>query len=282
MSPGQTDKAVILARGLGTRMRRPTEHASLSDVQAAVAETGVKAMIPIATGPGEPRPFLDYVLTALADAGVRRVCLVVGPEHGALRDHYRGLPPRRVEVSFAVQPEPKGTADAVASAESFAAGDDVILINSDNYYPPDALRVLVELDGPGLIGFERDALLAAGNIAPDRVRQFAVIECNPDSTLREIREKPGADEIERLEADGGPICVSMNCWRLGADIFNACRAIPPSPRGEYELPDAVRLVMRETGTSYRVIRMAETVLDLSRREDIESVQRALAGREVNL
>ena len=40
-------------------------------------------MIPIG------RPFLDYVLSGLADAGYRRVCLVVGPEHQAVRDYYR-------------------------------------------------------------------------------------------------------------------------------------------------------------------------------------------------
>ena len=55
-------KAVILARGLGKRMRQADEHASLDPKQAAVADQGIKAMIPIG------RPFLDYVLSALADA----------------------------------------------------------------------------------------------------------------------------------------------------------------------------------------------------------------------
>ena len=65
-----TTRAVILARGLGTRMRRSDAEADLSDDQAAVAATGVKALIPIG------RPFLDYVLSALADAGIVSVCLV--------------------------------------------------------------------------------------------------------------------------------------------------------------------------------------------------------------
>ena len=73
------EKAVILARGLGRRMRK-TDGASLRDDQQAVAATGVKALVPI------DRPFLDYVLTALADAGYRQICLVVGPEHEVLRE----------------------------------------------------------------------------------------------------------------------------------------------------------------------------------------------------
>ena len=118
METTRTDKIVVLARGLGTRMRRPDQSTSLDDRQAAVAQTGVKALIPI------DRPFLDYVLSAAVEAGYRRVCLVVGPQHDELRDHYgRQLRPQRITVEFAVQAEPKVTADAVAAAESFAGGD---------------------------------------------------------------------------------------------------------------------------------------------------------------
>jgi glucose-1-phosphate thymidylyltransferase len=57
-----TDQIVILAAGLGTRMRQDDGSAKLQDTQAAIADTGIKGLIPI------DRPFLDYVLTAVADA----------------------------------------------------------------------------------------------------------------------------------------------------------------------------------------------------------------------
>src|SRR5687768_14118405 len=99
--PGATMKAVVLARGLGTRMRKADANASIDERQAAVADQGIKAMIPIG------RPFLDFVLSALADAGITDVCLVIGPEHGAVREHYerRGVLDR-VHVSFAIQRRP--------------------------------------------------------------------------------------------------------------------------------------------------------------------------------
>src|SRR5512141_210353 len=100
-----TTKAVILARGLGTRMRRAADGAALDSNQAAVADTGVKAMIPIG------RPFLDYVLSALADAGIGEVCLVVGPEHDAIRRYYRDeAHVERLRIAFATQERPLGTA----------------------------------------------------------------------------------------------------------------------------------------------------------------------------
>ena len=125
------DKAVILARGLGTRMRKADDSVGMSADQAAAADTGVKALIPI------DRPFLDYVLGALAEAGYQRICLVIGPEHDAIREYYgRTLKCRRLTFDFAVQDQPLGTADAVRAAQNFAAGDDFLVINSDDYYPP--------------------------------------------------------------------------------------------------------------------------------------------------
>ena len=50
-------KAVILARGLGTRMRKADTGAALDSAQQAAADSGLKAMIPVG------RPFLDYVLS---------------------------------------------------------------------------------------------------------------------------------------------------------------------------------------------------------------------------
>ena len=80
---------MVLARGLGTRMRRDDAAAALDGRQAAAANAGVKAMIPIAVGKGD-RPFLDYVLSTVADAGYRRVCLVIGPEQEMIRRYYGG------------------------------------------------------------------------------------------------------------------------------------------------------------------------------------------------
>ena len=268
-----SDKAVVLARGLGTRMRKSEGGAALSREQAAAADTGVKALIPI------ERPFLDYVLSALADAGWRRICLVIGPEHDPVRRHYSGLPMRRLSVEFAVQERPLGTADAVAAAEGFAAGDPFLCVNSDNYYPPDALRALGGLSGSGLAAFDRDAMLAGGNIAPDRIRRFAVLDLGEGDILRRIVEKPSDDQIASM---GCPLWLSMNCWRFEAPIFEACRSIGPSPRGELEVTSAVQYAIDRLGVAFRAVRCASAVLDMTGREDVAAVARRLAGTKVEL
>jgi len=178
-------KAVVLARGLGTRMRRAAGAVGIDERQARAADTGVKAMIPVG------RPFLDYVIGALADAGFGEVCLVIGPEHDAIRHRYtREVEPARVRIAFAVQHKPLGTANAVVAAEPFVDGEPFLTINSDNYYPVQVLEAVRRLQGCGLAGFDRAALVRDGNIDDARVRKYALLQVTPDRRLEGIVEKP--------------------------------------------------------------------------------------------
>ena len=272
MAPDAMDKAVILARGLGTRMRRSDDAASLDARQSAVAETGVKALIPI------DRPFLDYVLTGLANAGYRQVCLVVAPDHEVLCRYYREeAPPRRLTIEFAVQAEPRGTADAVAAAELFAGQEPFLVVNSDNYYPREALEGLRELAGLGVALSEQESMFAGSNIPADRLRQFAVGKIDPEGRLVRILEKPDEATLATLPR---PLWLSMNCWRFGPAIFRACRGIRPSARGELEVTDAVQYTIDELGKPFQVAPVRAPVLDMTSRRDIASIAAKLKGTVV--
>jgi glucose-1-phosphate thymidylyltransferase len=225
------------------------------------------------------RPFLDYVLSELANTGYRKVCLVVGPEHSSIRRHYSGKArPSRIEIGFAEQKEPLGTADAVLAAEVFAGEDFFVVLNSDNYYPTEALRALRALTEPGLVAFESEALIELGNVPPDRVGRFGALDIDDDGYLRRIAARPDGEMFRR----GEPIYCSLNCWLFDATIFRACREVSLSPRGEMELPRAVQLAIDRQYTRFRTIPMRAPVLDLSSRADIESVSARLRGVEVSL
>ena len=264
-----TSRALILARGLGTRMRSPDAATLLSEAQQRAADAGLKAMMPIGG-----RPFLDYVLSSAADAGLARIAIVVAPDHAELRRYYESVsPPARVAIDFVVQAEPRGTADAVLAAERWVDGDDFLAMNGDNLYPAAILSALRSLAGPGLPGFDPVELVRSSNIPEDRVRAFALLESDARGYLTHIIEKPSAAAAARL---GASARVSMNCWRFDARIFEACRAVRPSPRGELELPAAVSLAMAR-GMEFRVLPAAGPVLDLSQRADAPDVARRLSG-----
>ena len=267
--PLTTTRAVVLARGLGTRMRAEDPHAPLTPEQRRAADAGLKPMIPV-----NGRPFLDFVLSSLADAGISDVALVVAPEHEPLRRHYRNeSPPSRISIAFVVQPQPLGTANAVLASEAWTSGAPFLTVNADNLYPARALSDLARLDEPGLPAFDRDDLVSSGNFPADRVRAFAEIQVDAAGYLAGIVEKPSREALAR---SGGPALVSMNCWRFDSRIFSACGDVPRSARGEFELPEAVALAM-DRGVRFRALRASGPVLDLSRRADAVDVARRLSG-----
>jgi dTDP-glucose pyrophosphorylase len=267
MSP--ITKAVVMARGLGTRMREAGP-SSLTGEQARAADAGHKAMMPLGDSGGRaPKVLLDYVLSALADAGFGSVCLVIGPEHGDVRRYYTTTArPRRLRVDFAIQAKPRGTADAVAAAARFAGAEECLVINGDNYYPVSALSAIRRLDEPGVVLHHVGELVALSNIPRERVAAFALCTVTQDGYLDSIAEKPGLDV---LDAAGEDALVSMNCWRVSPVVMRACTEVTPSSRGELELADAIRIAMTRDGVRFKVVISREGVLDLSRRTDVDAV-----------
>ncbi len=271
-SENECNKAVILARGLGTRMRRLESGAELNSAQANMADTGMKAMIPIG------RPFLDYVLSYLADAGLTDVCLVIGPEHGYVREYYDRLAPVRVRIQYAIQAEPLGTANAVLAARDFAAGQDFVVLNSDNYYPSSTLWSLRSLGFPGAVMYEEAGLVRKGNMPAERVRSFAYATTDSDGYLAGIVEKPAGSPSRNA---AGFALISMNSWRFDRRIFRFCSDVQKSVRGEYELPAAVCDAVRD-GIRFKILCSQEAVLDLSQRSDIAAVAERLKNVKVSL
>lgn len=254
-------KAVILARGLGTRMRAEAAGVALTAEQESIASAGIKALIPVAGG----KTLLELIIGNLNAAGFTDICMVIGPEHDAIRDYCAA---KGIAVSFAVQQEPRGTADAVLAVEGLIAGDELFLVvNSDNLYPVESLRRLREAGGSAMLAFDRCALIEKSNIPADRIAKFATVEIDDNGNMQRVVEKPDIVTADSL--------VSMNAWLFSPEIFNACRAIGPSTRGEYEITTAVQYAIDHLGEKFAAVRSAEGVLDLSSRADIASVARFL-------
>lgn len=177
-------KAVVLARGLGTRLRAASVDSKLSPEQERIANAGIKALMPV----GKGRVMLDLIVDSLCRAGFSQICLVIGPEHGLIREHcyLNGI-----DAAFAIQQEPRGTADAVLAAESFIErGELFAVVNSDNLYPVDCLAKLRESAEQGLLAFERSSLIANSNIPEERIAKFATLDLDADGFLQQVTEKP--------------------------------------------------------------------------------------------
>lgn len=271
-------KAVILARGLGTRMQRRVEGLKLDPTAEEYANKGWKAFIPMSGG----RPFLDYTLYFLREVGFKEICLVIGPEHSVMKEYYARLDQKLddISISFAIQEKPLGTANAVYSAKEFVGNDSFMMLNGDNLYPKEAMKILRDQDEEicYVIGFEKDALVRNSNFDAERIKAFAVMEVDDNWNLIRIVEKP--EDPEKYRTKRG-ILVNMNLWRFTPDIFWACERIKPHPiRKEYEITAAVQLLIDEKVTPIRVIPVKAGVLDLTYRTDIPVVMDKLKALQL--
>jgi glucose-1-phosphate thymidylyltransferase len=164
----------------------------------------------------------------------------------------------------------------VLAAEKFVAEDPFLVLNSDNYYPAAVLQQLMGQPAPALPAFEPRALSEQGNVPPERIAKYALLEIAADGRLLHIWEKPDAGTIARL---GEAAPVSMNVWLLSPRIIQACREVELSPRGEYELPLAMQQAV-SAGVHVQTFPVSAAVLDLSQRADIGTVLPYLEGLEV--
>jgi hypothetical protein len=120
--------------------------------------------------------------------------------------------------------------------------------------------------------------MAALGFPPGRTSQFAVILTDPSGAVRDIVEKPAAEEIVAATDRAGRVGVSMNIFRFSCDdILPYLESVPLHPaRGEKELPAAVRMMAAARPGSVHAIPLSERVPDLTRLADIPEVQKYLS------
>ncbi|MBI5472134.1 MAG: NTP transferase domain-containing protein [Ignavibacteriae bacterium] len=275
---------IILAGGASSRMKKSASAAGVDETIAREIERKTKAMLSVGQG---GRPFLDFLLFNIEQAGYRQVVIIVGDHDDSIRSYYEheqkaGSFPH-LTFKFVTQKipterqKPLGTADAVVQALHALPewrGQQFTVCNADNLYSVAALRLLLEDSHEGaVIDYERSAL----SFPEERISQFAITMKDESGFLSDIIEKPSLDELARAKDASGRIGVSMNIWRFTYDrILPFVERLPLHPvRQEKELPLAVKAMVTEYPRSVFAIPLAEHVIDLTSGEDIPAVQKYL-------
>ena len=188
--------AVILAAGLGTRLRPHT----LSTP---------KPLLPV-----QGRPILDWIVAALPP--VDRLIVVVNYLAEQVEAYLRGQP--HVKDWVAVRQEvPRGTGDALRVCEPHVRSDRLLVLNGDDLYGAADLAALASKPA-GMLAH-----------AVDEPSKFGIVFPRPDGTLQTLREKP--TDL------AGPQMANIGAYLFPKSVFDI--DLPLSPRGEYEITDAV-------------------------------------------
>jgi len=211
-------KAVILAAGRGTRMRELTL-------------TMPKPMVEVAG-----KPVLSYILKGLREAGVMKVLIVVGFRKEVVMDYFGDGSAIGLEIVYVEQITQDGTGKVVELAQEFCGPDPFILSYGDILVNPTSYLPLTDLGDADLLMTVRHTTDTSKGGAVYVNESFEVID---------LREK-------QLSGEGSTPWYNAGVYAFKSSIFSYVSRLEKSPRGEYELTDAIR-AMAEDGRKVKAL-----------------------------
>lgn len=197
-------KGVILAGGNATRLRPLTLVTN-------------KHLLPIYN-----KPMIFYPLAAMAEAGVKDVLIVTGPNHsGAFMNLLRSGKEFGLRLSYEIQEEARGIAQAINLAYDFADDAKILVILGDNIFTQSLKKDAEEFEK-----VEKGAIVYGKHMAT-KSKQYGVVEVK-DGKVLSIEEKP-----QKPKSDIGQTGIYMYDRR----VFEFIGKQKASKRGELEVTD---------------------------------------------
>ena len=236
-------KAVVIAAGEGTRLRPLTEDKP-------------KGMVEVAG-----KPILTHCFEDLVELGADELVVVVGYKKEKIVSHYddefRGVP-----ITYTHQREPKGIAHALLTAEEHV-DDDFMVMLGDNVFEANLADVVNRQRES-----RADAAFLVEAVDWEEASRYGVCDTNKYGEIVEVVEKPEEPPSN---------LVMTGFYTFTPAIFHACHLVQPSDRDEYEISDAIDLLLH-SGRTIDAIRMDGWRVDVGYPEDRELAERRIEGQ----
>jgi dTDP-glucose pyrophosphorylase len=236
---GQITKAVLLAAGRGTRMRELTNELP-------------KPMIAV-----QGKPILQHIIEGLRGAGVREFLIVVGYRADVVRQAFAEGAPLGIAIEYAQQLIQDGTGRVVELAKEFTGPDPFVLHYGDILVDPSNYARLTNLLAA------TEAIVSVKK--NEDVTQGGAVFVNARFELTDLREKPKPNEPTSPWYNAG-------IYAFRPSIYAFTARLEPSPRGEYELTDAVR-ALAQSGRKVQALELSGAWADVRDPEILAKLNR---------
>ncbi len=217
--------AVVLAAGRGTRMRELT-----ADLPKPMIEVRGK-------------PVLQHIVEGLRDAGLRQFLIIVGYHADAVRNFFSDGSRHGIAIQYETQTVQNGTGRVVNLARDFVGDAAFILSYGDILVDPANYKHVVDLPD------NAEAIITVTR--GEDVSKGGAVFLNEEMELVDIREK--SDTRSGLSQDAVPF-YNAGIYLFRPSIFEFTANLQPSPRGEYELTDAIR-ALAQSGKKVKALEL---------------------------
>ena len=232
-------KAVLLAAGRGTRMRDLTNELP-------------KPMIAV-----RGKPILQHIIEGLRGAGVTQFLIVVGYRAEVVRESFGDGTRLGVAFRYAKQVVQDGTGKVVELARDFVGPDAFVLSYGD--------IIVDQANYPRLTTLDDETAAIVTVRQNEDVSQGGAVFVNERFELVDLREKPKAGEPTSPWYNAG-------IYAFRPSIFDFTARLEPSPRGEFELTDAIR-ALAQSGEKVQALELSGAWADVRDPEILAQLNR---------
>ena len=217
-------KAVILAAGKGTRMKELT-----NELPKPMLKVPVK-------------PILEHIIEGLLQAGIRDIFVVTGFRAEVIESYFGNGSKWNARIVYGRQETQDGTGKAPEVARDFIGASPFVLTYGDILVPPETYQRMIHRYNEGYFS----GLIT---VTPGQdVTQGGLNFFDDQFCLKRLIEKPSPTQLDQLRREGWlkpnqPVWYNAGIYIFKPSLFEFTAKLKKSPRGEYELTDAVTALL---------------------------------------